>query len=91
MTRGELEYAVRQALNNLDKWNDITGYLQKGTSYYYEIQGVIEDAVKIGSKIAIEGINADLSDIFEPDEETKDTEFKNFNAFLIDRKLTGHT
>jgi len=63
MNKGELEYATRIALNNFDKWNDCTGVLNKGESYYYEIQGVIQEAVKIGSKIACEGINADLTKI----------------------------
>ena len=67
MTKGELEYATRIALNNMDTWNDATGCFPKGTSYYYEMQGVVEDAVKIGSKIACEGINADLSDILDKD------------------------
>lgn len=65
MTKGELDYATRQALNNFDQWNDCAGVIEKGTGYYYEIQGVIEDAVKIGSKVACEGINADLSDILD--------------------------
>lgn len=65
MTKGELEYAIRQALNNLDNWNEVTGCFPKGTSYYYEMQSIVEDAVKIGSKIACEGIEADLSDILE--------------------------
>jgi hypothetical protein len=50
VTKGELEYAIRQALNNLDKWNDTTGCFHKGTGYYYEMQSIVEDAVKIGSK-----------------------------------------
>jgi hypothetical protein len=65
MTKGELDYAIRQSLNNFDKWNDVTGCFPKGTSYYYEIQGIVQDAVKIGSKMASEGINTDLSDILE--------------------------
>lgn len=63
MSKGELEYAIRQALNSLDNWNDVTGLFPKGSGYYYEIQGVVTDAVKIGAKIACEGMNADLSDI----------------------------
>lgn len=63
MTKGELQYALRQAFNNFDNWNDVTGVFEKGESYYYEIQGVIEDAVRIGTKIACEGMSADLSDI----------------------------
>ena len=67
MTKGEADYAIRQALNNFDNWNDITGCFNKGTSYYYEIQGVIEDAVRIGSIIACQGMDADLSDILIDD------------------------
>ncbi len=63
MNTGEVQYAIRQALNSFDEWNDVTGVVQKGTSYYYELQGVIEDATRIGCKIACEGIDADLSDI----------------------------
>lgn len=63
MTKGELDYAIRQVLNNFDKWNDCTGKFDKGTGYYYEMQSIIEESVKIGAKIACEGINADISDI----------------------------
>jgi hypothetical protein len=63
MNKGELEYATRIALNNFDIWNDVTGVITKGESYYYEMQGVIEDAVKIGSKVACEGIKTNLDDI----------------------------
>lgn len=65
MNKGEIDFAIRQALNNFDKWNDIVGYVQKGTGYYYEIQVLIEDAVRIGAKIACEGIEADLQDILD--------------------------
>lgn len=71
MTQGELDYAIRQALNNFDKWNDCTGAIPKGTSWYYEAQTCIEDAVKIGAKIACEGTEADLSDITEEEKEQK--------------------
>lgn len=63
MTKDELNFAIRQALNNFDNWNDVTGCFNKSTSWYYEAQACIEDAVKIGSKIACEGIDADLSEI----------------------------
>ena len=63
MTKGELDYAIRQALNKFDDWNDSTGALAKGTSWYYEAQGCIEDAVRIGARVACEGIDTDLSDI----------------------------
>lgn len=68
MTKGELEFAKRQAFNNFDKWNNITGAIPKGTSWYYEALSCIEDAVKIGSKVAIQGINTDLSDILLDDD-----------------------
>lgn len=56
---GEMEYAKRRALNIFDKWNDITGFVPKFTSYYYEIQSVIEDAVDCGAQVAL-GINEKL-------------------------------
>lgn len=40
MTRGETEYAIRRALNMFDDWNDVTGFVLKFSSYYYEIQGL---------------------------------------------------
>lgn len=67
MTKGELDYAIRQALNQFDKWINSTGAFIKGASYYYEMQGLIEDAVKIGAKVACEGYEADLSDILKED------------------------
>jgi hypothetical protein len=63
--KGEFDYAIRQAFNVFDNWIDATGALPKGTSYYYEAQGCIEDAVKIGAKIACEGVDADLSEIID--------------------------
>jgi len=53
MTQGEEDNAIREALNKLDEWNDVTGFVKKHTGYYYELQGVIEDAVKIGIKSAL--------------------------------------
>lgn len=50
MTTGELESAIRRALNLFDAWNDVTGFVPKHTSYYYEMQGVIEDAVHCGAQ-----------------------------------------
>ena len=52
MKAGELKDAERRALNILDKWNDCTGVVPRGGSYYYELQGVIEDAVKCGAQAA---------------------------------------
>lgn len=53
MTQGELDYAIRRALNLFDKWNDVTGVPAKFSSWYYEIQGVIEDAVHCGAQQAL--------------------------------------
>lgn len=52
MTAGQLANAIRRALNILDAWNDTTGVVQKESSYYYEMQGVIEDAVRCGAQAA---------------------------------------
>jgi hypothetical protein len=51
-TVGRLEYAKRYALNLFDKWNDVTDFPTKHTSYYYEIQSLIEDAAEIGFAVA---------------------------------------
>jgi len=48
ITKGEIEFAKRRALNLFDKWNDCTGLVPKFTGYYYELQSVIEDAVECG-------------------------------------------
>ena len=48
-----IKSSSRRALNIFDKWNDITGYVPKFSGYYYEIQGVIEDAVHCGFQRAL--------------------------------------
>lgn len=53
MTNGEMEFAKRRALNLFDKWNDCTGFVPKFTGYYYEVQGLIEDAVECGAQAAV--------------------------------------
>ena len=52
MKQGELDDAIRRALNIFTKWNDVTGFAQVGSSYYYEVQSVIEDAVHCGAQAA---------------------------------------
>jgi hypothetical protein len=52
-SRGEIEFAKRRALNLFDKWNDCTGFVPKFTSYYYEIQACIEDAVECGVQAGV--------------------------------------
>jgi len=52
MTQGEVNNAVRRALNLFDRWNDVTGFVTLQTSYYYELQGLMEDAVHCGAQAA---------------------------------------
>lgn len=35
------------AIGIFEKWNDVTGAVANGTSWYYELQSVIEDIVKL--------------------------------------------
>jgi len=55
MNQGKVDHAERLALNAFDKWNDVTGFVVPHTTYYYEMQGVIEDAVHIGIQMALYG------------------------------------
>jgi hypothetical protein len=50
VTKGELDNAIRRALNILDIWNDVTGAVPKGSGWYYELQKVVEDAVHCGAQ-----------------------------------------
>lgn len=52
MTVGELERAKRRALELFDLWNEVTGAVSRGSSCYYELEGVIEDAVHCGAQEA---------------------------------------
>lgn len=52
MTKGELDNAIRRALNIFDAWNDVTGSIPKHSSWYYEAQSCIEDAVHCGAQAA---------------------------------------
>lgn len=54
MNKGQVEKAERIALNQFDNWNDTVG-LFDDDSYYYEIQGLIKDAVHIGIQMALNG------------------------------------
>ncbi len=53
MQKGEVESAKRRALNLFDKWNDVTEVVPKHSSYYYEMQGVVTDAVHCGIQQAL--------------------------------------
>lgn len=52
MSNGELKDAVRRALNIFEKWNECTGAVDEHSSCYWELQGVIEDAVHCGAQAA---------------------------------------
>jgi hypothetical protein len=51
--QGEVDSAIRRALNLFDAWVDATDAIPKHTSLYYEIQGCIEDAVHCGIQQAL--------------------------------------
>jgi hypothetical protein len=53
MQKGKIEYAIRKAQESFDRWNDVTGLIQKFGGYYYEALGEIEKAVRIGARVAI--------------------------------------
>ena len=55
MTKGELENAERKALNMLDEWNEVACIVPVNTGYYYELQSIVEQAVRIGAQIALTG------------------------------------
>ena len=55
MKTGQVEKAERIALNQFDKWNDVTGFIQDDSGYYYELQALIKEAVHIGMQMAISG------------------------------------
>ena len=61
MTVGELDGAIRRALNVFDEWNDVAGLIPKNCGTYYEMQSVIEDAVHCGAQAAL-GIKEPLPD-----------------------------
>lgn len=52
MRQGELDRAKRRALNILDEWLDLTGVIPPGSSYVWEMQSVVEDAVECGAQAA---------------------------------------
>ncbi len=52
MTVGDMLRAKRLALQLFDEWNDVAGIFHRGSSYYGEIESVIEDAVECGAGFA---------------------------------------
>ena len=55
MKKGQVEKAERTALNQFDKWNEVTGFVQEHTGYYYELQSLIIEAVHIGIQMSTQG------------------------------------
>ncbi len=54
MQKGQSDYAKRKALELFDHWVDVTGFVTRHTGYYYELESIIEDAVEIGSMVALD-------------------------------------
>lgn len=69
MKKGELERAKRRALNILDAWLDTTGAISEGSSWRYELEGVVEDSVHCGAQAAL-GVYKKLDS--EPSEAQKE-------------------
>ena len=55
MNKAQTEYAVRKAYENLDKWNEITGFVKINSGYYCELLSIIEDSIHIGIQMALKG------------------------------------
>lgn len=47
-TERDLEDRKVAALELFDQWNDVTGAVSTGSSWFWELKSVIEDAVEIG-------------------------------------------
>lgn len=50
MQVGQLDRAKRRALRILDDWIETTGVVSEESSYRYELEGIIEDAVDCGAQ-----------------------------------------
>ena len=55
MTKAQVDYAERKAMEVFDEWNEITGWLNVSDSYYSEVEAIIVDAVHIGIQMAMFG------------------------------------
>ena len=71
------EILKNQLSDKGSKWNDVAGVVERDTGYYYELQGVVEDAVECGVQAAC-GIMQPLDG--EP-EKTKNHEDGDFSYF----------
>lgn len=54
MEKIKVDYAIRLATQNLDEWVDVTGIVPMFSGYHGEMQGIVEDAVRIGILVALE-------------------------------------
>jgi len=55
MTKSQVDYAERKALQRLDEWVDVTGVICMHSGYHSELEGLIIDAVHIDIQMAIHG------------------------------------
>lgn len=55
LTQGMIDKAIREALNDFDKWVDVTGHVKMFSTPYHELQGLVEDAVLVGIQMASVG------------------------------------
>ena len=53
INKGELDRAKRRALTIFDKWLRLTGAIPEGSSWVWEAESCIEDAVEIGAQAAL--------------------------------------
>lgn len=53
MQQGEFDRALRRALTIFDEWNEVTGVFSPGSSWRYEVEAIIKDAVDIGVRAAL--------------------------------------
>lgn len=59
MQKGQLDRAKRRALRILDDWIEVTGVVEADSSYRYEMEAIVEDAVECGVQAAL-GISQPL-------------------------------
>lgn len=66
MNEGYLEYAIRQAHNHFDEWNNAQGHpIPRTRDWYKGILSCLEYAVKAGIEVERNGIVSDF--VFEED------------------------
>lgn len=80
MVKGEVDRACRRALQIFDEWQRVTGCLD-GSSYVWELEGIVTDAVHIGIQAAM-GIHRPL--------DSEETEAAPPVIASEDRQMTEH-